>query len=186
MYQWKILQEGSLPLLPSGRTADVEHVCTVTLIWPADSELSAENSVVVDPCFSLTGMQTALGRLKELRADTNQIGHYFQSHLHFDHVLNTPSLLLKEPPVWSLFPVEKTEAFAEIKVVPCPGHAEDLRALRCPTPAGELWVASDATSTKRKRVDSAGLVAHPLACASCLYVRPDARHHCVTRWHPLD
>jgi hypothetical protein len=65
IYQWLILQDGSLPLKADGRRNAEEHVCTSVLVWPAGSAPTSQNSLLVDPCFSRSGMQLAQQRLAD-------------------------------------------------------------------------------------------------------------------------
>jgi hypothetical protein len=80
IYQWLFLQDGSLPLKADGRRTTEEHLCTSVLLWPAGSAPTSHNSLLVDPCFSRSGMQLAEDRLAERQLDFGCVGNYFETH----------------------------------------------------------------------------------------------------------
>jgi glyoxylase-like metal-dependent hydrolase (beta-lactamase superfamily II) len=153
LYQWLILQDGSLPLEPTGRRTSREHVCTSTLVWPAGSKPSPSNSVVVDPCFGVSGFQDAVSRLSELDVAFDCVGYYLETHEHFDHVIRLPEghplwketrLVSVSQPGWKPLTEVDLASLPGLQLVGCPGHAPDLQALRFDTIDGDTWVVGDA------------------------------------------
>lgn len=148
-HQWLILQDGNLPLCPDGQLTATEHVCTATLVWPDGEPLTQENSVVIDPCFSSTGWQTALQRLASIGATPADIGFFFEGHQHADHRLQIPqanSFLQwrrSNRVNWQRLDARST-GLPDIASVACPGHEVDLHALQFQNHSGQVWIASDA------------------------------------------
>jgi glyoxylase-like metal-dependent hydrolase (beta-lactamase superfamily II) len=152
-YQWLILQDGSLPLKPEGRRSEEEHVCTSTLLWPAGTNPTRANSILIDPCFNAAGWEGAERRLRERDFGWDCIGFYFETHQHYDHVLRLPArestaqtrcFASGTQPGWIRLTQDELSSFPGISLVSCPGHAPDLRALRCDTADGEIWIVGDA------------------------------------------
>ncbi|MCO6455937.1 MAG: hypothetical protein J5I93_11620 [Pirellulaceae bacterium] len=156
-YQWLILQDGNLPLQPDGGVTSAPHQCTTTLVWPCDSSPTRHNSLVIDPCFTSAGYAEADRRLQQLGASWNDIGTYFESHLHLDHCLLVP----QNPTAWSWLRA-RSQSFAgwsaydharsplrDLELVPCPGHAPELLAVRIQHPLGEVWIVSDAILSRQ-------------------------------------
>ncbi len=152
-YQWLILQNGSLPLRPDGRTEPLEHVCTSTLIWPAEGEPSPTNSIVVDPCLGPAGFENAVRGLSDMDASFGDVGYCLETHQHYDHVCNLPtarSPLTEDDsdsadmPRW--VPIARGDCMPlpDIELVNCPGHDPDLMALRFDAMDGETWIVGDA------------------------------------------
>ena len=138
-YQMLILQDGELPLSSEGRIdRQREHRCTATLIWPADAEPAAANSLVVDPCFTSQGWQAALARLTALGISPADIGYYFVTHRHFDHTLALPQGVDLQN--WQRWGPGRRVKFPSLSEVPCLGHAPDLHALKFPSESGEVWI----------------------------------------------
>jgi glyoxylase-like metal-dependent hydrolase (beta-lactamase superfamily II) len=153
LYQWLILQDGRLPLTPRGRHEPVEHVCTATLVWPADGPPSPANSLVVDPCFTASGLREATERLSARGLTFDHIGYYLESHPHYDHVLQVPEPALRfGQPGFRLESVARWRQVAndvphilpDVEALSLAGHAPDLTALRIATAEGEVWVVADA------------------------------------------
>lgn len=156
-YQWLILQDGQLPLQPDGTITAVPHQCTTTLVWPVESPPTRHHSLLVDPCFTAGGFAEANGRLQQLGACWQDIGCYFESHEHYDHCLLVP----QNASAWSWLRA-RSQTFAgwsvydpackplpDLELVPCPGHAPELRAVRFPSPLGEVWITSDAILSRQ-------------------------------------
>ncbi len=150
-YQIKVLQDGSLPLKPDGRiTPSIEHVCTSTVIWPDNAAIEPCNSLLVDPCFSETGMHEAVKRLDEPGASFEEIGNIFVTHAHYDHCPKFPGNY--RIPKWIPLHYGKNGLFEGIlegvRCIPCSGHSPDLIALAFDTKAGECWIVGDAIIDK--------------------------------------
>ncbi|MBC8871227.1 MAG: hypothetical protein H8E44_17510 [Planctomycetes bacterium] len=152
-YQWLILQGGSLPLRPDGRTEPQEHLCTSTLVWPADREPSFANSIVVDPCFGPSGFESVVRRLSDMDASFRDIGYCLETHQHYDHVSNLPTTrsLLTEGDSesanmarWVHVGPDDSIPLPGIELISCPGHEPDLMALRFDALDGETWIVGDA------------------------------------------
>ena len=142
-YQTLILQEGELPLSPDGhRNRLREHRCTTTLVWPVGVKPTSANSVIVDPCFTPRGWETAVARLATLGSAPADISYYFVTHQHLDHALAVPQGV--DRPSWQLWGPGWRAGFPVIAAVACPGHAPDLQALRFPSESGEVWIVGDA------------------------------------------
>jgi len=151
--QWLIIQNGSLPLRPDGRTELVEHICTSTLVWPADGEPSTANSIVVDPCFGSSGFENAVRRLSDMNASLGDIGYCLETHQHYDHVSNLTmagSPLTEcdvesgNMPRWVPVGPDDSMPLPGVELVNCPGHDPDLMALRFDAVDGETWIVGDA------------------------------------------
>lgn len=152
-YQWLMLQNGSLPLRPDGRTEPREHVCTSTLVWPADGVPSPTNSIVVDPCFGPSGFEHAVRGLSEMDTSFGDIGYCLETHQHYDHVSNLPtarSPLTEDDvesanvPRWLPVGPDDSMPLPDVELINCPGHERDLMALRFDTADGETWIVGDA------------------------------------------
>ncbi len=138
-FHWLVVQEGQLPLRPDRHFAAFEHRPTVTLIWREGTAPNRENSLLVDPYFTPSGFQGAVETLRTKGISFAEIGTYFVTHQHYDHMLRLPidSLHLPFQAV--------TEAPESIRAVSCPGHDADLRALAfTSTDDKRVWVVSDA------------------------------------------
>ncbi|MFN8372471.1 MAG: hypothetical protein U0694_06295 [Anaerolineae bacterium] len=138
-FEWLIVQEGQLPLRPDKHFLLVEHRPTVTLIWRAGEQPKRDNSLLVDPYFTENGFLAAQRTLRTAGFSFFQLGAYFVTHQHFDHMLSLPLEV----------PAGRFKALAEplegIRAVPCPGHARDLHALVFTSRRNErIWVVSDA------------------------------------------
>ncbi|MHB8953017.1 MAG: MBL fold metallo-hydrolase [Pirellulaceae bacterium] len=150
-YQWAILQDGQLPLRVDGHVTQQAHLCTVTLIWPRAESPSRDNSLIVDPCFSVDTIVEAEARLQQLGASLDSIGYFFETHGHLDHKIHVPRsmwpdkrlcLTRKRAIKWDRWS-DATEAFPGIRMVACPGHAADLRVLSFRGAHGVVCLASD-------------------------------------------
>lgn len=153
LYQWLILQDGSLPLKPDGSTTDEAHACTSTLIWPAGTKPTRDTSVLVDPCFTDAGWEDATRRLQDNDLGLDCVGYYFETHQHFDHMLRFPAkALIDQRPGfechwqldWLPLTQDTLRYFPGVDLVRCPGHSPDLQAIRCETADGETWILGDA------------------------------------------
>jgi glyoxylase-like metal-dependent hydrolase (beta-lactamase superfamily II) len=143
VYQLLILQDGELPLLPNGNVSRFrEHRCTATLVWPAGSKPTPANSVVVDPCFTSRGWQSAVRRLAALGISPAQFGYYFMTHRHLDHALVVPEGV--DRPDWQPWRPRLGGGLFGLSAVACPGHAPELQALKFACESGEVWVVGDA------------------------------------------
>ena len=92
-YNWRILQEGSLPLRPDGRTErEAAHACTAVLVWPENQVPTREHAIVTDPCFTEEGYRQAREELVRLGATFASIGRFFLTHhWHWDHQPSLPA-----------------------------------------------------------------------------------------------
>jgi glyoxylase-like metal-dependent hydrolase (beta-lactamase superfamily II) len=143
-FNWIVLQEGTLALRPSGQVNDsLEHRPTSTLIWPVDEPPTRDNTILVDPYFTANSFRAAEAVLSHMRLSFADIGRVFVTHKHFDHLPHYPSDAQSAPT--KRFEPKTDETFAGLKAIPCPGHAEDLRALVFTSPTLEqVWVVADA------------------------------------------
>lgn len=144
MYQWVILQKGNLPLKPDGsRNWFVEHACTTTLVWPDNEKPVIENTVIVDPCFTVAGYRSARKKLSSLKISLDRIGHVMVTHKHIDHQIYLPSRangLFWEPEY-----LQKDAPFPGLSLVHCPGHHPYLTALRFFDDSDrQIWIVGDA------------------------------------------
>ena len=138
-------------LKPNGHVVKKEQVCTSTLVWPANADPTPENSILVDPCLTEKGWESAVRRLRKKRLGLDRIGYYFETHAHADHQLQ-PSIerLADGCPEsnaagnWKPLSLAEMRWFPGIELVPCPGHSPDLTAIRCDMGEGETWIVSDA------------------------------------------
>lgn len=140
-YHYLIVQQGTLPLYPTNkRDPSVEHRCTSLVIWPAHSVPGAENTILIDPCFTATGYQYAQTQLESLDLSFHDLGYIFITHRHVDHVPVMPGKY-KFP----YFQKEISPFLPDIDLVACPGHAPDLQALVfCSVSCEQVWVVGDA------------------------------------------
>ncbi|NLE52922.1 MAG: MBL fold metallo-hydrolase [Chloroflexi bacterium] len=144
-FAWTILQKGQLPLRPDGSVRQaVEHRCTTTLVWPADRAPDADNTLMVDPCFTDEGYSLAEQALDRRGVSFDDIGHIFVTHLHADHMLHLPTTARS-----ALFrpfrPNTRPHVFASIEAQVCPGHHPSQHALHFEDDAGQrVWIAGDA------------------------------------------
>lgn len=152
LYQWILLQNGSLPLKPDQQFTSEPHVCSATLVWPVDTAPAETNSLVVDPCFSTSGLTFAVRQLSALGASLEDIGFFFETHGHGDHVLNirprssaaSSHWSTRQWRRWTVSAQQDLDATRGIQPISCPGHADDLQALRFATREGETWIVGDA------------------------------------------
>lgn len=127
-YQYILLQVGTLPLAPSGSyTASIEHRCTSILIWPEHESLSADNTLITDPCFTAEGYALAVEQLERLHTSFLEIGYTFVTHPHRDHRSNLAYYLGQTPA--QRLRADKPECFDSIVMFPYPGHAPLQRGL---------------------------------------------------------
>ena len=90
-YQYRILQEGALPLRPDGEMDLARrHQCSALLIWPEAQMPEPANTVLTDPCFTRQGFVPVAAMLAELDVTFQAIGHVFISHHHGDHLPRAP------------------------------------------------------------------------------------------------
>lgn len=140
-YNYILLQKGTLPLSPD-KSFDlaVEHRCSSVLIWPEGEQPAANDTIITDPCFTVTGFKYAERQLTELELSFTDLDYIFITHRHRDHLLN---LLHKKkfPYFWS----GNANRLPGINVVPCPGHARDLRSLVVRSTSDQIvWIVGDA------------------------------------------
>jgi glyoxylase-like metal-dependent hydrolase (beta-lactamase superfamily II) len=138
-FNWLVVQEGQLPLRPDHRFASVEHRPTITLIWREGERPNRENSFLVDPYFTSKGYLAAQRILQAANIRLFELGAYFVTHPHYDHLLSLPIDI----------PVDRFTQLQtppdDICAVPCPGHAAELQALTFTSAKDErVWVVSDA------------------------------------------
>jgi len=143
-FAWTILQQGQLSLRPDGSVRKaVGHRCTTTLVWPADRPPGADNTLIVDPCFTEEGYAEAAQALEQRGMTFEDIGYIFVTHLHSDHMLHWPDgarALAFRP----FRPVTRPDVFAAIEAQPCPGHHPSQQALHFEDNAGRrVWIAGD-------------------------------------------
>lgn len=150
-FEWRLLQEGSLPLRPDGIINHaLEHRPTSTLIWPEGRLFQREHTLLTDPYFTSNSFALAeLGLGLLAGVSFKDIGHIFVTHQHYDHQLHFPADAPEPPPPFIEFVPGVTKGFEGITAVPCPGHAPDLRALVFTSPTDErVWVVGDAVLDK--------------------------------------
>lgn len=144
-FSWTILQQGQLPLRPDGSVRPgVEHRCTTTLIWPVNSPPDADNSLMIDSCFTVDGYADAKSALSERGLSFDNIGHVFVTHMHSDHMPRIPA---GEPALSfrQFRPVTRPDVFAAIEATNLPGHHPTQQALHFIDEAGRrIWVTGDA------------------------------------------
>ena len=144
LYQWHILQQGQLPIKPTGRIdVSLEHRCTSILIWPEKDQPCPNNSIVTDPCFTNKGFKSASHTLSRLGLSINDMKYYFITHkAHLDHNLYFPPYI--HEPVMKSFNPRKRGALSGLTTIHLPGHHPKLYALSLQTKAGYVWVVGDA------------------------------------------
>ena len=142
-YHWTLLQQGTLPLRPSGLSyATVAHACSAALVWPEGQAPSPHNTVLTDPCFTEAGRREAEAQLRHLGASFADVGHIFVTHPHLDHLPMLPhSQDLASLP---LFRPGACPALARLAAVGCPGHDPVLTCLVFPSGEDEVWIVGDA------------------------------------------
>jgi len=136
-----LLQAGSLPLAPDGKMDHfLEHRCSSVLIWPEGKLPSAENTILCDPCFTMKGLKDAEFKLTHLKLSVQDIKQLFITHRHGDHL---PDFPYKEESL--IFQENEANSQAGLSVIPCNGHAPDLRALTFLSTTNEhVWIVGDA------------------------------------------
>lgn len=142
-FNWRVLQSGQLPLRPN-RQIDysAEHRCTALLVWPADAPPSADNSVIVDPCFTTAGWLMAQGQLAALNGSLEVLRRAFVTHPHHDHVPHLPRGAARVEFHELLFEPEMPPG---MRSVHCPGHDPILIALAFTAADGRaVWAVGDA------------------------------------------
>ena len=154
-YNYASLQEGTLPLRPDSISIySIEHRCTSALIWHADENPTARNTIVTDPCFTSSGFADATIQLKQLGLTIADIGYYFVTHQHWDHMPDVPP----RPPLPKWLNWDDVDAaragrprpyalfdFPDLDSIPCPGHDPLAQALVFRSPRDEtVWIVGDA------------------------------------------
>ncbi|MBI5958555.1 MAG: hypothetical protein HY866_07470 [Chloroflexi bacterium] len=142
-FNWRVLQDGQLPLRPDKQVdLSAEHRCTTLLVWPVDAPPSAANTVVVDPCFTSAGSQVAQAQLAGLNVSFEILRRTFVTHPHHDHL---PHLPREMPPIQFQEILFGPEMPPGMKLVHCPGHDFPLMALVFTAADGlPVWVVGDA------------------------------------------
>ena len=140
-FEFMFLQRGTLPLGPDRRfTLSLEHRCSSVLIWPEGEHPTSENTILLDPCFTSQGFQSARKQLAKRALTFTDIGSLFVTHRHIDHLPNFPHH--KE---FSYFQIGSNPRLSAITTVPCPGHSRDLQSLIFRSVADEqVWAVGDA------------------------------------------
>lgn len=144
-FAWAVLQSGQTPLQPDGTVRnEIEHRCSVVLVWPAGQVPQTDNTLLIDPCFTENGYAQALIVLDGLGATPEDIGMVFVTHLHPDHMLHFPTQV--EAPRFRPFrPVARPQVFTAIHSAAVPGHHPSQEALHFQDDAGrQVWVTGDA------------------------------------------
>ena len=141
-FNWMILQAGQLPLRPDGRLVHTaEHRCTAVLIWPHGVHPAVDNTILIDPCFTDTGIEEAHAKLDRLDIALDDVGRIFITHLHGDHMLHLPY----DVPAPRFRPLRPDTRIDGIELVLCPGHHPLLLALTFRAADGRaIWVVGDA------------------------------------------
>lgn len=144
-FSWTILQSGQLPLQPDGSVRrGLEHRCTTTLVWPVGAPPQADNTLMIDPCFTPAGFAQAGQVLGQLNVSIEDIGAVFVTHLHTDHMLRLPDGV-PAPRFRPFRPVARGPIFAGIEAEASPGHHPAQEALHFEDTEGKrVWVAGDA------------------------------------------
>ena len=143
-FEFAILQTGELRVGPGGeRREDATHRCASVLIWPEGETPSRANTLVTDPCYyTRAGFAMACEALRDLGIGWGDVGRVHVTHPHADH---RPRFADRNatPGLRPFVPGESP--FEAMRLVPCPGHGRDERALVYVSSAGEeVWVVGDA------------------------------------------
>jgi glyoxylase-like metal-dependent hydrolase (beta-lactamase superfamily II) len=126
-YNYMILQEGTLPLRANGLIIHgVEHRSTTALIWREGEKPNARNTIVTDPYFTNAGFANAMIQLKSLGLTIADIGYYFVTHQHWDHMPHVPPRAMR--PKWLNWD-DVDLSFPDLDSILCPGHESNLQAL---------------------------------------------------------
>lgn len=143
-YNYVLLQNGTLPLtLEGARDYSVEHRSTSVLIWPEDEQPSIDNTVLTDPCFTSRGFQYAMEQLEQHSLSFLDIGRFFVTHRHRDHVPTLAHFIGRTKLI--KFEEGVNKALSEIVTVPYPGHAPDQQGLIFRSCSGQkVCIAGDA------------------------------------------
>lgn len=127
-YTYILLQYGTLPLTSEGSfNYSVEHRCTSVLIWPEDEKPFVDNTVLVDPYFTSQGFQYAVEQLEQLNLSFLDIGRFFVTHRHRDHLPNLSHFIGRTK--FTQFQEGANTSLSGIVIVPYPGHAPDQQGL---------------------------------------------------------
>ncbi len=90
-YNYLFLQRGTLPLAPNKTyNSSCEHRCSSVLLWPENTRPVRHNTLLTDPCFTIKGFAYAKQQLKKIHLQFHQIGTFFVTHRHFDHIPSFP------------------------------------------------------------------------------------------------
>jgi len=113
------------------------------LIWPEDEQPSVDNTVITDPCFTSQGFQYAVEQLEQLSLSFLDIGQFFVTHFHRDHLLNLSHFIGRTK--LTKFQEGANKALSEIVTVPYPGHASNQQGLVFRSCSGQkVCIAGDA------------------------------------------
>jgi glyoxylase-like metal-dependent hydrolase (beta-lactamase superfamily II) len=127
-YNYILLQYGTLPLTPGGaHDYSVEHRSTSVLIWLEDEQPSFDNTVLTDPCFTSQGFQYAIAQLEQLNLSFLDIGRFFVTHPHNDHVPNLSHFIDRTD--FTEFQEGANKALSGIVIALYPGHAPNQQGL---------------------------------------------------------
>lgn len=141
-YQWEILQPGGLPLRPNHQMdRKVIHTCTSLLLWSENEAQTPANTLITDPCFVGPHVPALVQRLKNIGMELPDIGHFFVTHPHHDHMPQMNRLLRLTGTAFR----PELPGFADLHTVACPGHDRHLHALVFrDTHDQEIWIVGDA------------------------------------------
>lgn len=141
-YQWEILQPGGLPLRPNHQVdARAIHICTSLLLWGENEMQTPTNTLITDPCFLGPHVPDLVRRLQSIGMTLPDIGHFFVTHPHHDHMPQMNMLLRLTGMAFQ----PDLPGFADLHKVACPGHDRHLQALTFrDTQDQEIWIVGDA------------------------------------------
>jgi glyoxylase-like metal-dependent hydrolase (beta-lactamase superfamily II) len=143
-FQYRIVQQGSLPLCPTDEiNRDVPHACTSVLVWPEGERPNRENTLLTDPCFVLERSSQLNGVLGDLGIGLPDIGRIYVTHPHHDHMPNVAGLSNAVTPMFGVVAAQ-LDLPDGLSVTPCPGHHPLLAPLVVGTNDGMTWIVGDA------------------------------------------
>lgn len=139
-YQWQVIQLGGLPLRPDGSyDGQIPYCCTSVMVWPDGAAPSPQNTILTDPCLIGPDYYASIKTLDEIGHHISNIGHYFVTHPHYDHL---PAFAIPDRPLNGkpFFPTDDS-----FRLIHCPGHHAMLRALAFQNGENrQVWIVGDA------------------------------------------